>query len=76
MKRATMFAIWTSAVIALAVAVISSSRTIAQRSGESTFSADDHRNESTSALSLAQLRFQYRVRYAGSHGHKATTSIH
>jgi len=29
MKRATTFAIWTSAVIALAVAVISSSRTIA-----------------------------------------------
>jgi hypothetical protein len=44
MKRATTFAIGTSAVIALAVAVISSSRTTAQRSGESTFSADDHRN--------------------------------
>src|SRR5712671_5294730 len=44
MRRATTFAIGTSAVIALAVAVISSSRTIAQRSGESTFSEDHHRN--------------------------------
>jgi len=44
MRRATTFAIGTSAVSALAVAVISSSRTIAQRSGESTFSEDHHRN--------------------------------
>jgi hypothetical protein len=44
MRRATTLAIGTSAVIALAVAVISSSRTIAQRSGESTFSEDHHRN--------------------------------
>jgi hypothetical protein len=44
MRRATTFAIVTSAVIALAVAVISSSRTIAQRSGESAFSEDDSWN--------------------------------
>jgi hypothetical protein len=44
MRRGTTFAIGTSVVIALAAAVISSSRTIAQRSGESTFSEDHHRH--------------------------------
>ena len=44
MRRPTTCAIGAGAVIALAVTVISSSRTIAQRSGESTFSEDHHRN--------------------------------
>jgi hypothetical protein len=44
MRRATTVAIGTSVVIALAAAVISSSRALGQRSGEPTFSAADSWN--------------------------------
>jgi hypothetical protein len=58
MRRAITFAIWAAAVLALAVAVISSSNAVAPRAGESTFSQDGEWNQAGARAPLDRLQLR------------------